>query len=109
MTRAEHIQRELKRMLPLLARDASVARVIVFGSAARGNEGEASDIDMVVVQDTSLPFWDRLRETRRQLMPNIGLDLLVYTPGEFRSMQEHRPFVREEIALKGRTLYERRA
>jgi len=41
------------------------------------------------------------------LKPRVGIDILVYTPDEFAQMSQERLFVRQEIAAKGRVLYER--
>ena len=100
MSRADILGQELKRILPLLVADTSVRQVIVFGSMASGNVHEGSDIDLVVVQDTALSFWERLRAIRRKVQPGVGVDLLVYTPNEFNDLSARRPFVREEIAQK---------
>ncbi len=37
-------------------------RVYLFGSAAQEEEDELSDLDLVIIKRTELPFIDRLRE-----------------------------------------------
>ena len=103
--RHQRLEEELRRLLPLLRRHPRVRRVILFGSLAKGVVGLASDIDLIVVMETSKRFLDRLDEIYRFLEPKVALDLLVYTPEEFERMRRGNPFVR--AALKeGEVLYE---
>ena len=101
------LEEELARYLDVLRLDEALDRVIVFGSLASGELHDGSDIDLVVVTKTNLPFWKRLRDLRRRLQPRVGTDLLVYTPDEFAGLCRERSFVRDEIATKGRVVYER--
>ena len=101
------LARELDRYVRLLIAQGDPERIIVFGSMASGEIEPWSDIDLVIVQQTDLPFMKRLREVRRLLKPRVGTDILVYTPGEFEQLRRERPFVREEILGKGVVLYER--
>lgn len=71
-------------------------KVYLFGSWARDEADDLSDVDIVVIKNTSLSFFDRLREVRRLLpFEKIGnIDVLVYTPEEFSKMKEsENPFV----------------
>ena len=107
------LARELERYVHLLTTQsdsqpaATPERIIVFGSMASGEVGPWSDIDLVIVQQTDLPFMKRLRQVRQLLKPRVGTDILVYTPSEFEQLRQERPFVREEILEKGIVLYER--
>ncbi len=47
-------------------------QVYLFGSAAREEEDELSDLDLVIIKRTELPFFDRLREVAKLLPPEIG-------------------------------------
>lgn len=83
-------------------------KVILFGSMAEGTVGEWSDIDLVIIKDTSLPFLQRLEEVALLCFAAEGVDYLVYTPDEFAQMiAEKNPFVIKEIVEKGKVLYER--
>jgi predicted nucleotidyltransferase len=55
----------------------------IFGSFATGNQDPLSDIDLIVVAQTALPFHERARQFDQvyEVWPRI--DLLVYTPEEF--------------------------
>jgi len=101
------LQKELQRWLPLLIKSFDPEQIILFGSMNRGQVSEWSDIDLVVVQDTDLPFLKRIQQVLRLLRPKVGLDILVYTPEEYATLVQERKFVRDETAAKGKVLYER--
>ena len=57
--------------------------VILFGSYARGEATENSDVDFLVVAQSDLPRFKRSREIYRLFKPYpFGMDILVYTPEE---------------------------
>lgn len=60
-----------------------VQAAYIFGSFASGNYEPLSDIDLIVIAQTTLPFDERPRQFERvyEVWPRI--DLLVYTPEEF--------------------------
>ncbi len=105
--RKEALEDELARVLGLLKEHGETEKVIVFGTLAQGKVHEWSDIDLLVVERTGLPFFKRLRKIRGMLKPRVGMDILVYTPEEFDALCLGRPFFREEILEKGRVVYER--
>ncbi len=98
-TRIKKIVRALKQYDP--------ERVILFGSAARGDADAHSDIDLVVIKDTPERFLDRIGQVYDAVKPDYALDALVYTPEEFNAMHaRHNPFI-EEIIRDGIVIYDR--
>jgi uncharacterized protein len=93
---------ELERILNRLKKDPSVRKVLLFGSLARGDARDHSDIDLIVVKDTQMRFLDRLDEFYDDARD--AMDILVYTPQEFEEMKE-RPFVKRALR-EGKMLYE---
>ncbi len=69
--------------------DVGAERIYLFGSHARGEADEDSDVDLVVIMDTELPFFERLRQVAACFDRAWAVDLLVYTPDEFLTMREH--------------------
>lgn len=68
----------------LLEMRDDIVMVGYFGSYARNDWGPGSDLDLIVVVDDSpLPFGKRSLGTSILDLP-VGVDLLVYTLGEFR-------------------------
>jgi len=97
----------LDHILTILISHYRPQKVILFGSMATDDVSEWSDIDLVIIKETSLPFLQRLKEVALLCKPLVGVDFLVYTPAEFaRMVAEENPFVLEEILGKGKVLYE---
>ncbi len=106
-SRHQLLEQELQRFLSILAKLPDLDRVMVFGSMAGGVIHAWSDIDLVIVRQTKLPFLRRIREARKLLKPRVATDILVYTPQEFEHLSQNRHFFREEILGRGKVLYER--
>ncbi len=77
----------------------------MFGSAARGDVHQGSDLDLIVVAHTDLPFFERIGQVLALHRSTQGLDVLVYTPEEFDSMRRQgRRFILDALR-RGRVLY----
>lgn len=107
-TWAQHLAKEPKRYVPVLVAHYDPERIILFGSLASGQARLWSDVDLVVVADTDKRFLDRTKEALLLLRPEVGLDVLIYSPEEFEHLCRERPFFQQEI-LKGKIVYERNA
>lgn len=103
--RQQKLQAELDRFMPTLINQFKALKIVIFGSFAGNEVSEWSDLDIVVVRDTTLRFLDRSAELIRVLQPQVGVDFLVYTPDEWDSMIKENLFVRKEISEKGKELY----
>ena len=63
-------------------------KIILFGSWARGERGPHSDIDLLIIQESSLPRPQRYAPVRRLFWGmELPMDILVYTPEEFARYQ----------------------
>ena len=60
----------------------------MFGSVARGEADEWSDLDLLVVAETERTFCERYRDFTGLYDVWPRLDLLVYTSAEFERMVE---------------------
>jgi predicted nucleotidyltransferase len=106
--RRQRLATALEQILHSLIAQHQPERVILFGSLARGEISEWSDIDLVIIKDTPLPFLQRSREVALLCQSTVGVDFLIYTPSEWAQLLTDRnPFGLEEIAQRGRILYER--
>jgi uncharacterized protein len=69
-------------------------KAILFGSTARGEADQWSDLDLIVVADTERQFFERFKDFAGLYEVWPRLDLLVYTPAEFeRLVSEENPLV----------------
>jgi len=81
-------------------------KVILFGSFARGDYHAGSDVDLLVIKKTSLPFIERSADVLRVCQSALAIEALVYTPDEFeRMIQQNNPFISQAIA-EGKVIYE---
>lgn len=101
------LKRVLERWVDILKEKYDPEKVILFGSFGDDTTGPWSDIDLVVVKDTPKRFLDRVKEVLVLLQPEVGVDILVYTPQEFQTLAAERPFFQREIQSGGKVLYER--
>ena len=87
---------------------ARAERVILFGSYARGQATEHSDVDLLVVALSTLPRFKRSRELYKLFRPYpFGMDLVVYTPEEIeRGKQSSGSFI-SRVLREGKTIYAR--
>ncbi len=99
------LARGLDDVVQQLGRIPEVQKVILFGSYAAGRRDLFTDLDILVVMDSSLDFVARNVELARRLRTGVALDLLVYTPQEMEQMRD-RPFLRHALKT-GKVLYER--
>jgi uncharacterized protein len=98
-------RRKIRRLLAALE-PYQPEQVYVFGSWARGEADDLSDLDVVVIKETAVPFLERLQKVGMSLPYDLGaVDLLVYTPGEFTSMLKGGNAFAETIAEEGCLIY----
>ena len=81
-------------------------RIILFGSATRGEWSSDSDADFLIIKkDTPLHGDERIRELSRMIDRSIPVDFLVYRPEEFsKRFQMGDPFLKG-IMREGKVLY----
>ena len=100
-------EQTIRHAAQLLGEAAKPARVILFGSYARGDAGENSDLDFLVVEQ-ALP--DKFREMvrlRQVLRPlKVPVDVLVCSQAE-ANQQQHASSTAIYWALReGKVLYD---
>ncbi|MBO9312053.1 MAG: nucleotidyltransferase domain-containing protein [Chloroflexus sp.] len=103
----ESLEHTLHNLVAQLRTIPSVHQIILFGSYAAGRRDLFTDLDILVIMDTSLDFVSRTVTLFQQLTIEAPVDLLVYTPEELQAMRD-RPFLRHALAT-GKVLYEKRS
>ncbi|HNQ23937.1 MAG TPA: nucleotidyltransferase domain-containing protein [Phycisphaerae bacterium] len=99
------IERELTRVTEALRR-LGAQRVVVFGSHARGDFHEGSDVDLLVVLDTDQRFVERIERVLEVLDSEMSIQPLVYTPEELQRLRADGNALMEMIDREGRVLYD---
>lgn len=100
------IHREIESIVEQLIHKYHPLKIILFGSAARGEYDKVNDLDFLILkQDVPYRGLDRLRELDDLIDREMAVDMLVYRLDEF----EHRvqmgdPFIKT-ILSEGQILY----
>jgi predicted nucleotidyltransferase len=81
-------------------------KIILFGSFAGNNWDSESDVDLIIVYDTDKRFLKRLEELYTSWNISKPVDILAYTPDEFKAMLKHSIFL-QDVIKGSATLYER--
>ena len=101
---------ELKKIFHPIFSKSPADRVILFGSYARGESNSYSDIDLVIIANTRRPFVERFKDYSDVLAVSpAAVEMLVYTPAEFKRMADAGNPLVTKVLNEGKTLYERSA
>lgn len=99
---------QIRQVAVRLARAAQASQVMLFGSYARGDATERSDVDFLVVAQTDLPRHKRAVALYKQLRPYpFGMDIVVYTPQEVEEGKKSDLTFVSAVLREGRPVYER--
>ena len=100
---------QIRQVAVQLGAAAQASQVILFGSYARGEATERSDVDLMVVAQTDLPRHKRAVGLYKQFRPYpFGMDIVVYTPQEVEEGKKSALTFVSTVLREGKTLYERR-
>ena len=98
----------IEGVLDKLVAEYAPEKVVLFGSYAYGNPGPDSDIDLLIIKQTSERFFDRCFAVRRVLSDpkrKVPLEVLVLTPQEVSKRLDIGDQFIAQILEKGRVLY----
>lgn len=107
--RKTRLQRLTDQMVKRIAQRFHPEQIILFGSAARGDAGSDSDVDLLVVM--------RVEGSKREKAIEIGVavndipvpkDIVVTTPEDFEWRKEVVGTIERPAAREGRVVYARR-
>ena len=83
-------------------------RIVLFGSSARGETRQGSDLDVFVEMESDLRPPERAVEVSAVFgLRSWPLDLIVYTPDEVQRLQGKPGTLLSVIEKEGQVLYER--
>lgn len=99
---------EIQSLVDTIAEKFNPDKVILFGSYARGDSRSWSDVDLLVVMDTT-DMIEAGVEIRRELpRTSFGLDVIVRPQREVDRRLGMNDWFINEIMAEGKALYERR-
>lgn len=92
--RSKNLLIEVSSFVSRLKRDLPVEEVYLYGSFARGEVHEGSDIDLLIIGDFKERFFDRIG--RILDLTDLPIEPLVYTKKEFEELKRSgNPFITE--------------
>ena len=98
----------LEEVVRRIVAAGSPVKIVLFGSQARGEAGPGSDLDVLIVEDSSLP---RYKRASRYLRALVGVfpakDVVVWTPQEIAAWSEVPNAFVTTALREGKTLYAR--
>ncbi len=101
--------RVIRRVVERIRRDYKPVQVILFGSYAYGRPTPDSDVDLLIIKETTKPFHRRLFDVRRVASPVLDgqpFEPIVITPNELRHRLERGDQFFHEIMTRGKRLYD---
>jgi len=99
----------LRDIVQRILKVAQPEKIILFGSHARGEATEESDLDILIIQPSDLPRYKRSTPVRlalRGLFPSK--DIVIYTPEEVKDWESASTSFIASALQEGRVLYERK-
>jgi predicted nucleotidyltransferase len=100
------LEKEIQSITRQLIEKYGPEKIILFGSAARGDKGPDSDADFLIIKKQT-PYYgsERIMEVSSIIERNIPVDFLIYRPEEFeKRLEMGDPFLKA-ILKEGRVLY----
>ena len=83
-------------------------KIILFGSYARGSPRPESDVDLLVVMETSLKDVQQAIQICQQIEYRFGLDLIVHTPEYLSERVKMGDWFLRDVLEEGKVIYEAR-
>jgi uncharacterized protein len=107
-TRDGNLQPQIMRMVRRIVSRFHPDKVILFGSHARGEAGEDSDVDLLVVMPVTGSKREKRLEIRAALHDwHVPLDVLVTRPEDFQWRKDVVGTIEWPAAREGKVLYAR--
>lgn len=103
-----HFNKEIKRISDVIVKKYKPKKVILFGSCANGKLKPSSDIDIMIIKNTRKKHVERIKEVLSMVDSKLPMDVLVYTPKEFKKEIDLGEFIFQDINKEGKLLYDQK-
>lgn len=97
---------EIKSIADTIAKKYKPQKIILFGSFAYGKPNKASDIDMLIIKETTKKRIDRIKEVLFMTDNNVPFEPLIYTPKEIEDRISLKDYFIQTILNRGKVLYQ---
>jgi predicted nucleotidyltransferase len=98
---------KISQVVELLALDDPNGKIVMFGSAARGNFGQANDLDLLIIKKNLLNRYSEVIRLRRLLSDVLmPIDLIVSTESNFKERSLVPGTLEYRACMEGEILYE---
>ncbi|MBI4332309.1 MAG: nucleotidyltransferase domain-containing protein [Chloroflexi bacterium] len=101
------LQESIDATISAIARGYRPKRIILFGSFARGDFHQGSDLDLMIIKNTGTRFVDRIEDVLKFWPGGIPLEPLVYTEKELSAMLARGNGFVGSALQEGKVVYER--
>ncbi|MBI5036148.1 nucleotidyltransferase domain-containing protein [Candidatus Micrarchaeota archaeon] len=91
------IDSKIRRIIGNIKARMAPEKILLFGSFARGDYHEKSDVDLVVVADFKERFFERIGKVLECNDTDLVVEALAYTPEEFERKKTE-TFLRKALA-----------
>lgn len=98
----------LRKLVRRMLSAGKPLKIVLFGSRARGGARPDSDIDLLIVERSRRPRWERspkYYQVAGEVFPCV--DIIVWTPREIREWAAVPNHIVTEALREGKVLYER--
>ncbi|MCI2425053.1 nucleotidyltransferase domain-containing protein [Candidatus Acetothermia bacterium] len=106
LKRSEEVFKKIERYKDIVVKELRPKAVILFGSFAKGDINECSDVDIIVIANFKEGFLDRIKlllDFNDEL--KLPLEPMGYTTEEFQRMQKEGNRFIQEVLNTGKVLY----
>ena len=100
------LEEEIRLFVDRIADACNPKAIIIFGSVTKGTSGENSDLDIMVILDTEMTYYERTLAVRKSIgVTSIPIDILVFTPEEVETGRLDKGSIISEILNTGKVVY----
>ena len=98
---------EVAQIIEQLENNYNPELIMIFGSYAKGDIHPDSDLDLLIVKDTTArSVWRRV-EARKCFDTDLPVDIIVYNPQEFSDLKKRSLFL-QAILKESKIVYKKR-
>ena len=97
---------EMDAIIEKIVKGCDPRAIVLFGSVSKGTSTEDSDIDLMVILDTDVSYYERTLAVRKSIgVTSIPIDVLAFTPKEVEEKRDNRFSIIHEVLRTGKIVY----